>query len=108
MKFKQRLKARGYPENNIERSLSGVNFASLPSKEARFLLVVLHFKSTNHSTLFYCLHGWPHTHTHTHTHTLRVWHVIILNASSANSNNSIKIAYLQYDQLRVVMEDFRW
>ena len=27
LKFKQRLKARGYPENIIERSLSGVNFA---------------------------------------------------------------------------------
>ena len=26
-KFKQRLKARGYPENIIERSLLGVNFA---------------------------------------------------------------------------------
>ena len=104
MKFKQHLKVRGYPENNIERPLSGVNFASLPSKEARFLLVVLHFKSTNHSILFYCLHGWPHTHTHTHW----VGYVIILNASSANRNKSIKIAYLQYDQLRVVMEDFRW
>ena len=31
MKFKQRLKARGYPENIIERSLTGVNFASRQS-----------------------------------------------------------------------------
>ena len=28
LKFKQHLKARGYPENIIERSLSGVNFVS--------------------------------------------------------------------------------
>ena len=100
MKFKQRLKARGYPENNIERPLSGVHFASLPSKEARFILVVLHFKSTNHSTPFHCLHGW--------LHTLRVWYVIILSTSRANRNKSIKIGFLQYDQMRVVMEDFRW
>ena len=31
MKFKQRLKARGYPENTIERSMSEVNFASRQS-----------------------------------------------------------------------------
>ena len=31
MKFKQRLKARGYPENIIKRSLTGVNFASRQS-----------------------------------------------------------------------------
>ena len=31
VKFKQRLKARGYPENTIERSLSEVNFASRQS-----------------------------------------------------------------------------
>ena len=31
MKFKQRLKARGYPENIIESSLSGVSFASRQS-----------------------------------------------------------------------------
>ena len=31
VKFKQRLKACGYPENIIERSLSGVNFASRQS-----------------------------------------------------------------------------
>ena len=93
MKFKQRLKARGYPENNIERPLSGVNFASLPSKEARFKQTIPPF-----STAF--MVG--------HTHTLRVWYVIILNASSANRSKSIKIAYLQYDQLRVVMVDFRW
>ena len=31
MKFKQRLKARGYPENIIERYLTGVNFASRQS-----------------------------------------------------------------------------
>ena len=31
LKFKQRLKARGYPENIIEWSLSGVSFASRQS-----------------------------------------------------------------------------
>ena len=31
MKFKQRLKARGYPENIIKWSLSGVSFASRQS-----------------------------------------------------------------------------
>ena len=31
MKFKQRLRTRGYPKTIIERSLSGVNFASRPS-----------------------------------------------------------------------------
>ena len=31
LKFKQHFKARGYPENTIERSLSGVNFASRQS-----------------------------------------------------------------------------
>ena len=31
MKFKQRLKAREYPENIIERYLTGVNFASRQS-----------------------------------------------------------------------------
>ena len=31
LKFKQRLKARGYPENIIKRSLTGVNFASRQS-----------------------------------------------------------------------------
>ena len=31
VKFKQRLRARGYPKIIIERSLSGVNFASRPS-----------------------------------------------------------------------------
>ena len=31
MKFKQRLRTRGYPETVIERSLSGVNFAARPS-----------------------------------------------------------------------------
>ena len=30
-KFKQRLRIRGYPKTIIERSLSGVNFASRPS-----------------------------------------------------------------------------
>ena len=31
MKFKERLKAKGHPENITERSLSGVNFASRQS-----------------------------------------------------------------------------
>ena len=31
MKFKQRLRTRGYPKTIIERSLSGVNFAARPS-----------------------------------------------------------------------------
>ena len=31
VKFKQRLRARGYPKITIERSLSGVNFTSRPS-----------------------------------------------------------------------------
>ena len=68
------------------------------SKEARLLLVVRHCKSTNHSSLFHCLHGW--------LHTLRVWCVIILNTSNANRNKSIEISCLQYDQLWVVMKDF--
>ena len=47
----------------------------------RILLVVWHCKSTNHSTLFHCLHGW--------LHTLRVRHLIIRNTLSTNSNKSI-------------------
>jgi len=31
VKFKQRLRIHGYPKTTIERSLSGVNFASRPS-----------------------------------------------------------------------------
>ena len=31
MKFKQRLRTRGYPKTVIERSLSGLNFAARPS-----------------------------------------------------------------------------
>ena len=31
VKFKQRLRTRGYPKTVIERSLSGVNFAARPS-----------------------------------------------------------------------------
>ena len=31
MKFKQRLRTRGYPKTIIESSLSGVNFAARPS-----------------------------------------------------------------------------
>ena len=33
--------------------------------------------------------------------------VIILSTLSANRSKSIKIAYLQYDQLRVIMKDLR-
>ena len=35
LKFKQRLRARGYPKTIIRRSLSGVNFASRPSALTR-------------------------------------------------------------------------
>ena len=35
LKFKQRLRSRGYPENIIERSLSGVTFASRQSALAQ-------------------------------------------------------------------------
>ena len=44
--------------------------------------MVWHCKSTNHSTLFHCLHGW--------LHTLRVRHLIILNTSSTKRNKNIK------------------
>ena len=36
--------------------LSFIKIKDVP-KEARLLLLVRHCKSTNHSTLFHCLHG---------------------------------------------------
>ena len=51
MKFKQRLRTRGYPKTVIERSLSGVNFAARPSaltKKKKANERILPFVTTYH------------------------------------------------------------
>ena len=54
MKFKQRLRTRGYPKTIIERSLSGINFAVRPSaltQKKKANERILPFVTTYHSAV---------------------------------------------------------
>ena len=51
VKFKQLLRTRGYPKTVIDRSLSGVNFAAIPSaltQKKKANERILHFVTTYH------------------------------------------------------------
>ena len=51
MKFKQHLRARGYPKTVIERSLSGINFADRPlalTHKKKAIERILPFVTTYH------------------------------------------------------------
>ena len=54
MKFKQHLRTRSYPKTVIERSLSGVNFAAIPSaltQKKKANERILPFVTTYHSAV---------------------------------------------------------
>ena len=68
MKFKQRLRTRGYQKTIIESSLSGVNFASEPStltQKKKASERILSFVTTYHPAVSNLKHidGTMETHT---------------------------------------------
>ena len=55
VKFKQHLRTRGYPKTVIDRSLSGVNFAAIPSaltQKKKANERILHFVTTYYLILY--------------------------------------------------------